>query len=305
MPYENKMRVAAGITLFEPDLDRLKENITAILPQVDRLYIIDNASTNTENIKALYFDNVKVVIKENDRNLGIAAALNQMCNMAIKDEFQWIVTLDQDSLAEGNLVEKYLKYTEMEDVALITPRFNDDNEPDIILSESTEEYTFVNRCNASASFVRLSAFKEVGGFDEKMFIDCVDFDYCTTLLEHGYRILRVNGAEIRHRIGCATEIRFFIPFGKFFGIKKLQKPFYTYNHSPLRTYYYARNIRYYAYKHRGFIDEKTEKRVYFQWVVLKVGFEKEKLKKLSAIRKAKKDAKIMIREAETSNNRKD
>ncbi len=290
------MRICAGITLFEPDINRLRENVLATIGQVERIYLIDNGSKNIEKIKSEFGGSQKIEIIENNQNFGIATALNQMCNMAIKDGFDYIMTLDQDSVPESDLIEKYSRYLDMDKVALITPRFIDDNEFEESTAIGNEPYSFVERCNTSASLVKLSAFNEVGGFDDKMFIDCVDFDYCTTLLKNGYKILRDNEAILHHRLGEAKEVRFFIPFGKLLGIKKLQKPLYTYNHSPLRTYYYARNIRYYAFKHKDFINLKTEKRVYLKWLVLKLFFEKQKFAKLRAIIKGKKDSKKMIKE---------
>ncbi len=287
--------IAAGITVFEPELTRLKENIEATLLQVERLYIVDNGSKNTADLKNSYRTNPNVTVIDNSENLGIAKALNQMCDAALNDGFEWIMTLDQDSLPEPDLVEKYKPYCENSEIALLTPKFLDDNEPVTVLSAKEPDAEQVRRCNTSASLVRLSAYKEVGGFDEDMFIDCVDFDFCTTLEEHGYKILRVNGAVLHHRLGVAKEVRFFIPIGKLLRISKLQKPFFTYNHSPLRTYYYARNIKYYSYKHRDFIDRKTERRVYIKWLVLKLGFESNRWAKLRSIIKGRRDADKMIK----------
>ena len=292
----SKEQIAAGITLFNPDINRLKENIEATLSQTAHLYLIDNASSNTAEIKPEYSSDNRITVISNPENLGVAAALNIMCNAARNDGYEWIMTLDQDSLPETDIVEKYLPFTENDEVALITPKFDDDNEPDFISSEKEEPFTFVERCNTSASLVRLSVFAAVGGFDEKMFIDCVDFDYCTTLIKNGYKILRVNGAVLHHRLGEASEVKFFIPIGRFLKIEKLKKSFFTYNHSPLRTYYYARNIRYYAYKHKDVLDLKTERRVYIKWLVLKLGFEKQKFAKIKAICKGRRDAKKMIKE---------
>lgn len=288
-------KIAAGITVFEPELTRLKENIEATLLQVERLYLVDNASQNTADLKGFYRANPKVTVIDNDKNLGVAAALNQMCSTALSDGFDWIMTIDQDSLPEPDLIEKYEPYLKNAEVALLTPKFIDDNEPLTVLSASEPAVEQVHRCNTSASLVRLSAYERVGGFDEAMFIDCVDFDFCTTLEEHGYKILRVNGAVLHHRLGVAKEVRFFIPIGKLFGISKLQKPFFTYNHSPLRSYYYARNIKYYTYKHRSFIDKKTERRVYIKWLILKLGFESDRWAKLCSIIKGRRDARKMIK----------
>lgn len=289
--------IAAGITLYEPELERLKENIDSVLPQVERVYLVDNASSNTAAFKAQYRNDTRITIIENSENAGIAKALNQMCDAAIEDGFDWILTLDQDSLPEPDMIEKYSRHTEMDEVAIITPRFEDDNEPQVISSESNKAYEQLHRCNTSASLLRLSAYKEVGGFDEEMFIDYVDFDFCTTLEEHGYMIIRDNEAVLHHRLGTAQEITFFIPLGRLLGIKKLQKPMFTYNHSPLRTYYFVRNLRYYIFKHRDSIDCCYERKVGIRWMALKLLFEKQRFAKLSAAVRGWRDGGKMIKKA--------
>lgn len=286
--------IAAGITLYEPDLTRLEENIESVLAQTDCVYLVDNASGNTAAIKKRYRTSPKIRILENSDNAGVAHALNQMCEAAIADGFDWILTLDQDSLAETDLIEKYRAFLDDADIGLLTPRFIDDNEPRTVSSITLPPYETVHRCNTSASLVRLEAYRQVGGFDEALFIDCVDFDYCTLLEETGFRILRVNDAVLHHRLGSAREVDFFLPLGRLFHIKKLQKPMFTYNHSPLRTYYYARNIKYYMYKHKNTIDLRTERRVYFKWLVLKLFFEDQKWQKLKAILRGRRDAEKMI-----------
>lgn len=299
----NRMnRIAAGITLYEPEPQRLTENIAAALCQTERVYLVDNASTNLATLKRQWADEPRITLIENPDNAGIAKALNQMCEAALGDGFDWILTLDQDSLPERDLIEKYSRYLDIPQVALITPRVTDDNEPADTTVSSDQPYDFIERCNTSASLTRLSVFREIGGFDEKMFIDCVDFDYCTTLTEHGYRILRDNSAVLHHRLGQAKRVDFFVPIGRFLHIKKLQQPLFTYNHSPLRTYYYARNIRYYRAKHAGSVDRRTERRTQLKWVVLKLLFEKQRFKKLCAMLRGRRDAKKMIRALNAENS---
>ncbi|MBQ3817261.1 MAG: glycosyltransferase family 2 protein, partial [Clostridia bacterium] len=236
------MKVAAGITLYNPEIPRLEENLKSVTPQVEKVYIIDNGSQNITDIRSLISEFKSVSLFENGENLGIAAALNQMSKSAFEEGYEWLLTLDQDTVIESELIKKYSRYTEMDKVALLTPYIDDEYEPDILRSSISTPYETVKRCYTSASLTLLSAWKEVGGYDESMFIDCVDFDYCTTLIENGYIILRDNDAVVSHRLGKAKEVRFFMPIGRLFNIQKLKKPFFTYNHSPLRTYYYARNI---------------------------------------------------------------
>lgn len=286
--------IAAGITLYEPEISRLHENIYAVLQQVDRLYLVDNASTELGAFKADIRRNERIVLIENAENAGVAHALNQMCEAAEADGYEWIFLLDQDSLPEREILEKFSRYTEDENVAIVTPRYIDDNEPEIVTSEKPKPYETVERCDTSASLVRLSVWREVGGFDDAMFIDYVDFDFCTTVIEHGYSIIRDNEAVLHHRLGHAQEITFFIPVGRLFKIKKLQAPLFTYNHPPFRTYYFVRNAIYYRHKHRESINVKTEKRAVFRWVLLKLIFEKQRLAQLKAVLAGKKAAKAML-----------
>lgn len=287
-------KIAAGITLYEPEPQRLKENVEAVLKQVERLYIVDNASSDLGEFKAAVRPDERIVLIENSENAGVACALNQMCEAAEGDGYEWLLTLDQDSLTEPDIIEKFCRYTDIPEVAIITPRYVDDNEPQIVSSESPAPYETVKRCDTSASLVRLEVWREVGGFDEAMFIDYVDFDFCTTVIENGYVILRDNEAVLHHRLGRAQEITFFIPIGRVFHIKKLQKPIFTYNHSPFRTYYFVRNAIYYRYKHRGSIDARHERRAVIRWVLLKLMFEKQKTAQLRAALRGKRDSKKMI-----------
>lgn len=286
------MKVCAGIVLFEPDINRLLENIDAIITDVEHIYIVDNGSSNIKEVRSAFEQASEITFTENGENLGIAKALNQLCWQAKADGFDYIVTLDQDSVSGVSMVDEMLPYA-TEKTAIIAPFVVDDYEKTELSQKALFEE--INRCNTSGCLTNLKVWEEIGGFDERMFIDCVDFDYCTRSLKQGYKIMRVNRALLHHRLGKAKEVRFFVFFGKLFKIKKLQKPFYTYNHSPLRTYYYARNILYYMHKHKDFIDMKQEKRTYIRWFLLKVFFESQKLKKLWAIIKGSLDSKKLKR----------
>ena len=144
--------------------------------------------------------------------------------------------MDQDSQLASNYIECTSRYFNQDDIAIICPV---DCDEDIGLpSEFHEEpFIFVERCISSGSLNRISTLESLGGFDEKMFIDMVDFDYCKTVRENGYKILRLTNCIMQHKIGQCEIISVF------------GKPKMIFNHSPLRRYYYFRNSIYYARKH--------------------------------------------------------
>ena len=91
---------AAGIVLYNPDTERLKENIEAILPQVDQIIVVDNGSSNVDEICELLNKYEQIKFIWNEENYGIAKALNQLLYFAYKNDVEWILTIDQDSVCK-------------------------------------------------------------------------------------------------------------------------------------------------------------------------------------------------------------
>ena len=91
------MIINGGIVTYNPDIEKLKKNISRIAGQVCKLVIADNGSKNIEDIKRLAaaFENVSVIL--NYENFGIARALNQIMKWSSNNGGDWTITLDQDS----------------------------------------------------------------------------------------------------------------------------------------------------------------------------------------------------------------
>ena len=91
-------KTMAGIVLFNPDLERLNENISAVITQVDNVLLVDNNSNNLEEIEKKFCKNEKISLLKNSSNLGIATALAQIMEYASQQQVDWVLTLDQDQL---------------------------------------------------------------------------------------------------------------------------------------------------------------------------------------------------------------
>ena len=132
----------------------------------------------------------------------------------------------------------YSKFINRDDIGIVCCKIIDRNFGELkeqkLKTEGCEE---VSTCITSASMMNLKAWKEVGGFDEIMFIDSVDFDICLSMREHGYKIIRTHDTALLHEVGH-SEIR------RLFG-----KEYQIYHHSPLRYYYMVRNGIYLGEKH--------------------------------------------------------
>lgn len=233
------MDVSAGIVLFNPDIKRLKENIDAVIVQCTHLYLVDNGSGNVDEVKGLLnqYNQSKISILWNRENQGIAKALNQLTSAAQKEGFDWILTLDQDSVVPSNIVGEFEKYINNSSVGILCPIICDRNKDEEI--KINEDCTEIDECITSGSLLNIKAWSEIGGFDERMFIDGVDFDICYRLRQRGYKIYCIHSVVLLHELGH-------IEYHRFLFWRVLVK-----NHSAFRKYYIARNIIYTAKKRRS------------------------------------------------------
>jgi len=234
--------VIAGIVTFNPDIERLTENVDAIRHQVDHLVIVDNGSANVDEIRALLPARERVELVEKKSNVGIAAALNALVLLATERGYRYIVTLDQDSVASPSMVS-VLRGTMAPGVGLVTPLIVDRNKqaPESPPAD-VQYYRFPAQKGAitSGSLLSLDAANQVGGFDDELFIDYVDYDLNARLLLAGYKIARSNRATLLHEVGQAARTWLFTPRRDLEGRWTLER-FYAFGHSPLRCYYKARN----------------------------------------------------------------
>lgn len=101
------MIINGGIVTYNPDIEKLKKNISRIAGQVCKLVIADNGSKNIEDIKRLAaaFENVSVIL--NYENFGIARALNQIMKWSSNNGGDWTITLDQDSECSDCIIDLY------------------------------------------------------------------------------------------------------------------------------------------------------------------------------------------------------
>lgn len=275
-------RVCGVIVAYNTGKDII-HTVEAIKNQVEKLLIVDNGSSEETICQLkLYKNNSNIEVIYNEENKGIAAALNEAVKYAISNDFNWLLTLDDDSLATPNMVSELLdvynhfdKQTQKK-VAFISPKhvekFNAKN--------ITNDYFYnVNNIQkvtidmTSGNLVRCDIFKTVGVFNENLFIDFVDHEFCLRINKEGYEIFKVNSIYLLHSLGNSKDI---ILFGKRITVT---------NHSPLRRYYITRN-RFYCWK--IFKDSfpqwvKEDKKRFINESIKIILYENNKFKKLKMI----------------------
>lgn len=262
--------IVAGIVLYNPQIKRLAENIEAIKNQVSEVIMFDNGSSNIEEIEELVKKYDNVTLLKGKENKGIAYALNQLANKALFDSKKWLLTLDQDSVVNKNIIKTYQKYMNLPHLGQLSCLYEDRNRKQKDLQEK-EDATKIKYSITSGSLINLTVLKEIGGFDSDFFIDWVDMELCCALRSYGYETYQVNELGFIHELGHPTSFNFF-------GFKG-----YTSNYPAFRYYYKARNSIDVAYRYPK--EEKVFIRVLAQVkALIKINlYEKNKLKKSKAI----------------------
>lgn len=226
------MKIAAGIVTYQPNLEKLKRNIAAISGQVDAVYIFDNHSAMIDEICAITGERCMVI--RSNKNVGIARALNVLAQSAEKDGVDWLLTLDQDSEVFPKLIALYRNYL---DKAASLTCYRKDRNIDATQEEDDGSHE-VPYCITSGNLVNLSVWREIGGFNERLFIDMVDIDFCFRMTAKGYKILCIHRFGFLHEIGDGSFI------------KILGKKRFTGNYSAFRKYYIFRNMAYVIRKYK-------------------------------------------------------
>lgn len=222
------MKIAAIVVLYNPS-NKIKDNILSYLNNIDKLYVIDN--TVNKNNESLLPKSKKIKYISNNKNLGIASALNMGAKEALKDGYHWMLTMDQDSKFKGNNLQgmiDWLDNNNQPNIGLISPWHS----LNITKYKTSESLEYVDSVMTSGNIINLDAYKHIGGFKDWLFIDGVDFEYCFNLKLNNYSVIRLNQYELIHGLGNIVTEKF------------LFKNITHSNHNYIRRYYITRNYLY-------------------------------------------------------------
>ncbi len=186
-------------------------------------------------------------IVRNEKNQGIAKALNQGIRLARELGYQWVITFDQDTVVNDNFISQMslvydrISATSIHSVAVLGPNYIDQvlqsSAHAVVISEYAVE---VREVITSGSLISIEAFTAVGGFEEKLFIDMVDTDFCFRVRQKGYSVWRTSATLMDHSLGRLST-RHILGFS-----------FNVTNHLPQRRYYIFRNTLFMVWKYKYF-----------------------------------------------------
>ena len=285
--------VAAVIITYNVE-NNFKNRINKLKGKVDEIIVVDNGS-KPETISMLKELEKDITIIYLEKNKGIAYALNKGINYSIERGYDWILTLDHDSIVTDDMIKNMLKCYEnfdkelKEKVAMLVPVHVEEKEYQNSSAISNEKnfskpYIEVLTEITSGALTKAEIYKNVGLYDEKLFIDLVDHDYCLSLNRKGFKVIQVNSAVLIHNLGESIK-------KSVLGLKMIPT-----NHRPLRRYYMSRNRHYIWDKYKEDFPAwvLTDKRRFITENLKIILFEDKKIEKFKYIKKGIKDYKNNI-----------
>jgi len=248
----------ASITIaFNPDLDFLLRQLQALASQVRVAIVVDNGSVPPlAQMLPEHMDRVRIIRLPS--NEGVAHGFNIGIAEARAQGADRVLLLDQDSVPGDGMVALLSEALDErrangEKVAAVGPRIRDPRDraelPFVRLGwlhnrhmrpRHDGELISCDFLISSGALVPLDALERLGCFEDALFIDSVDLEWCCRARARGYSLYGVTGATLEHRLG---EGRRRIPGGGHIIV-----------HPPERLYYMTRN-RFLLYR-RGYMPLK-------------------------------------------------
>jgi len=278
-------KLAALIVLFHPSDEQLAR-AAAMRAACDRLLVIDN-SPEPDVRAAQVLGDAGIALLHHGNRHGIAGAFNSGLHALFGQGVDAVALFDQDStLPDGYFDVMRERCTPLDGRPfLMGPRIFDENDqrylPELVTSGlavkrlAMDAAASLQRCAfliSSGSVISREAFARLGRFDETLFIDHVDTEYCLRALLRNVPVYVVPSLVLLHRIGSRRRHK----LGAF--------EMTTMNHPGFRRYYSARNAMQLALQYGWRLPVAIVPNLLTLWQIVQIVLaEHDKLAKLSAI----------------------
>lgn len=228
------------LVTYNPNIELLGNCIKSIFNDVRNIYIIDNGSNNFEFDKNI--DSVRIIRLED--NMGISYAQNIGIKEAIKNDAEYILLSDQDTIYPKSYIENMIKTFSFDDnICAVTPLFKDSNGKKVNNGFYKKSFFFAKQffpekgyyeifhTIASGKLIKTQCLNNIGLMDEDLFIDWVDYEWCWRARKKRYKIIGNADVVIEHQLGDNS---------KNLGFREVNLRSY------IRHYYITRNAFYLA-----------------------------------------------------------
>lgn len=167
------MNILAIVVTFYPDRGLLENNISAFINDVDKVLIWENTPEDKKS-QYRFIDNPKIEYCGDGVN-SISHALNYAWKYAKANGYDYLLTMDQDSIWEGfNYFIKRTILDEKSPQGIWGPAIITDSKYVI-----NDEYFYQTDITiTSGMLIKTEVLNKLGGWNERFKVDCVDNEFC-------------------------------------------------------------------------------------------------------------------------------
>lgn len=250
-------RVLAGIILYNSNYLKMIECIESLHCQVDKIILWDNSPRrlSEQQIEEINKYSKCEYIFAN-KNLGMPEGLNRVIEIADNQGYEWVLTMNADSICPSNMIKDYSYFFEDKDVGMICPQVIDKRRKYMKASKKIG-FENVTMCITSAACTNVNAWKQVGKFDGWLVVDLLDNDISKRMVLNGWKIIKVNNVILDQEFGDIKEKgkieeRFWLWVGKVLHNDNFAKFSYKKVVHPNRVYFTCRNVLYLNKKFKNY-----------------------------------------------------
>ncbi len=227
------MNTIALVTLFFPD-ENVKNNIIQFSHLVEKVVLLDNTPDSDNSI--LFSEIEKTEYIAYKENLGLSLAFNHY--LKTLTENCYIIFFDQDSFCPGNLIAQLkndyqICYNKLGKKGIIGPAYFEKNANKLMIPKQknlVENGVYeVKSIITSGMFTELDVIKSSGFWNDEIFLDMADWDFCWRVLKSGFFCCLTTNAVLTHTLGKSVH--------RFAGIKLKEG-------ASFRVYYQTRDCLY-------------------------------------------------------------
>lgn len=204
--------------------------------------VVDNNSQDNPDklLKNISLRNMDYKYIKNDSNLGFAGGNNTGIKYALKNDFDYVLILNNDLILEKNLLNKLIEFMENNlNVGIASPKiyfaknyefhknryktnelgkviwyagglvdqknvYTSHRGVDEVDNNQFSETVETDLASGACMIVRSEIFKKVGLIDESFFLYWEDADFSKQVINSGYTVVYYPNASVWHKVSAST-----------------------------------------------------------------------------------------------------